>query len=344
MVSKSAVILAAGEGKRMKSQYPKVLSRVLFEPMLDWVIDSARACDVEEVCVVVGHGCDKVIEHLDERYTPGKIRTVFQEERLGTGHAVMQAEAFLRQNIDGHTLVLCGDAPFVDARTIRDSFTQHLADDASVTVISARVVDPSGYGRIVRKGKGIQAIVEHKDATVDQRQIDEINSGAFWFKTRDLIQVLGTLTNNNAQGEYYLTDAVSGLIGAGKAANAFIASNADVVLGANDRVGLHAINEIARNRIISEHMQNGVDFVCNDGIIITHNVKIGCDTMILPGTVIRGDTVIESDCIVGPNAVLDDCFVGRGAHISHASCKNCSIEPEQSIGPYEQWVDGHKIK
>lgn len=320
--SNCAVILAAGEGKRMKSRLPKVLCQVLFKPMVDWVIDAA-AETVTDVCLVVGHGGDLVRKH-----TAGRCCTVEQKERLGTGHAVMQAADFLKAHAGGNTLVLCGDAPLMDGDTLTAALKAHTAAGNGVTVISARLEHPFGYGRIVRSAAGdLAAIVEEKDADAGQKAITEVNSGAYWFRTDDLLEVLPLLRNQNVQGEYYLTDAVGLLLKRGKRAGAFAADNPDVVLGANDRAGLMQLNQRARMQVIGRLLVDGVDIPCADGILIGPDVKIGTDTTILPSTLLSGKTVIGRGCRIGPAARLENCRVADGMQLSCCDLAEENLEP-----------------
>ena len=301
-----AVILAGGQGKRMKAEMPKPLFKVLGEPMLEWVITACESADISDICVVKGYKGEMIDEYLAGRYT-----TVNQAERLGTGHTVQQAIPFLSNEKNGNTLVLCGDAPFIDEETIRQSLMLHKQNDNAVTVITAELDDPTGYGRIVRTDNGIKGIVEHKDATPAQRSIKEVNSGAYWFKTGDLISLLGKLTNDNAQKEYYLTDTVSIAISEGKKAGAYRSNNANIIKGANDRRDLLELNNYARMEVINKHLINGVEFVCTDGVIIERSVEIGLGTSIQPNTILRGKTKIGEGCIIGPNSVAEDCIIGN---------------------------------
>ncbi len=246
MANKCAVILAGGEGKRMKSDKPKTLSEVMDKPMLQWVIDALRASGVDNICVVKGYKKECIEEYLTT--LDYKISSVFQAERLGTGHAVMMAKDFLLEN-DGDVIILNGDAPFMDSETIQKAYDQHIATNSSATVISARVENPTGYGRIVREENGsLKAIVEQKDADEETLAINEVNSGGFWFNTADLLSVLDNIQANNAAKEYYLPDALKLLLANGKAVGAFTAESADTVLGANDPAQLADLNTIAHNK------------------------------------------------------------------------------------------------
>lgn len=242
-----AVILAGGEGKRMKSDKPKTLSMVLDKPMLMWVISALRGAGVDDICVVKGYKKECIEEFLDEvnKDSSNKIESVYQAERLGTGHAVMMAKDFLSK-CDGNVVILNGDAPFMDSKTIADALAQH-SNGYAATVISAKVDDPTGYGRIVRDADlSLKAIVEQKDADEETLKINEVNSGGFWFDAQQLLSVLDRITANNNAKEYYLPDAIKLLLADGKKVGAFTAECSDTVLGANDPAQLEELNEIAR--------------------------------------------------------------------------------------------------
>ncbi len=242
-MSKCAVILAGGEGKRMKSDKPKPMSEVLGKPMLQWVINSVRGAGVEKICVVTGYKKECIEEYVAT--LPYEVSTVYQAERLGTGHAVMMAKEFLQQN-EGDVVILCGDAPFMDKDTIADAFAQHDSTNSSATVISAVLSDSTGYGRIVRNADGsLKAIVEQKEADEETLKIKEVNSGGYWFDTKDLLSVLDSITADNAAAEYYLPDALKLLLANNKTVGAFTASSPDTVLGANDPQQLGELNQIA---------------------------------------------------------------------------------------------------
>lgn len=245
-MGKSAVILAGGEGKRMKSDKPKTLSLVLGKPMLAWVIDAVCESGIDNICIVTGYKKESVEDYIKE--LPFELKTAYQPQRLGTGHAVMMCRDFLRQN-PGDVIILNGDAPFMDSDTIKNAYALHSAECSCATVISARVENPYGYGRIIRDEKGhLNSIVEQKDATEEQRTINEVNSGGYWFNTEALLSVLDEITSSNAGGEYYLTDAIALLLGKGKRVCAFTAESADTVLGANNPEQLEELNEIAKRK------------------------------------------------------------------------------------------------
>ncbi|HHW45426.1 MAG TPA: NTP transferase domain-containing protein [Clostridiales bacterium] len=311
-----AVILAAGHGKRMKSDRPKVLCEVLFKPMIDWVIDAAKPA-VSDVCVVVGFKGEVVKEHLK-----GVFATAEQAEQLGTGHAVTQARDFIRKYSGGNVLVLCGDAPLIDTDTIQSALDFHIKNQNAATVISARIEEPKGYGRIVREKGRMVKIVEEKDADEVTREINEVNSGAYWFSCDALLEILPRLSNNNAQKEYYLTDAVQLMRESGLNVEAYTAENQYIVLGANDRAQLHQLNNIARQIVLERLMGEGVEIICSDGVIIGPDVKIGVNTRILPCSIVTGNTYIGSGCVVGPCVKLHNCIVTDNSTVSFGEYAN----------------------
>lgn len=333
-----AVVLAGGQGKRMKSDLPKPMFEVLDVPMIDWVLDACEESEITDVCVVTGFNHTVIEQHLGNRCT-----TVFQKERLGTGHAVMTAREWLSERLDSDVLILNGDAPFIDKETILGSLWQHRHKDNSVTVITANTADPSGYGRILRTEDGISGIVEDKDASVEQKRITEINSGAYWFDVGRLLYALDRIKPNNSQGEYYLTDSVFILLAEGFRADAYISSNSDVVLGANDRKGLLLLNNTARFAIINKMLDFGVEFTCTDGVSIGRNVCIGVGTKILPGVIIRGNSTIGSGCVIGPNCVIDSCTVGDGVTLNSVQAYDSEIGDGARLGPFVQIRPGSKI-
>lgn len=327
-----AIVLAAGDGKRMKSANPKVMCEVLEKPMIGWVLDSLCEADftADSIGVVVGNGAEIVEKYLNGREI---TRTFLQAERKGTGHAVMQAEKMLEdcENV----LILCGDAPFMDAETIKKSLEFHLAEGCAVTVVTARIDNPTGYGRIIRDEKGdFTAITEQKDCNEEEKAINEINSGVYWFKAEELKKALPQLKTANAAGEYYLTDTIGIIRAGGKKAAAYCAENSDIVLGANSRRDLLRLNKIAIENVIDKHLDNGVEFVSTDGIIIGKDVKIGQDTKILPNTILRGNTVIGSGCVIGPNSIIEDCRVGNKVALNNVQAYRSRIADNVKAGPF----------
>lgn len=339
MSDSCAIVLAGGQGKRMRSDLPKPMFEVLGVPMLDWVTGACEEAGISDICVVTGFNHEVIERHID-----GRFDTVLQSERRGTGHAVMMALDWLDKRRDKDVLVLNGDAPFIDKETILASLWQHKDQKDDVTVITAELNDPHGYGRIIRSGDGISAIVEEKDATDEQRRIKEVNSGAYWFRADRLMDALGKIRPNNVQGEYYLTDTIYILLSEGYKANAFTSKSPDTVLGANDRKGLLMLNDRARAMIISKLLDEGVEFASSDGVTIGRNVRIAAGTKILQGTIITGDSEIAENCVIGPNCVIDNTKVGRCTKLNSVQSHDSVVGENVSIGPFVQLRPGTVIK
>ncbi|MCC8043427.1 MAG: bifunctional UDP-N-acetylglucosamine diphosphorylase/glucosamine-1-phosphate N-acetyltransferase GlmU [Oscillospiraceae bacterium] len=333
-----AVVLAGGQGKRMKSDLPKPMFEVLDTPMLDWVLDACSQSGISDVCVVTGFNHGVIEAHLD-----GRCETVLQSERRGTGHAVMMTRKWLSRFPESDVLILNGDAPFIDCETILGALWQHRHKGNAVTVITASIDNPDGYGRILRSENGISGIIEDRDASPEQRKITEINSGAYWFDTKQLLYALDRIKSNNSQGEYYLTDSVFILLSAGFRADAYISANSNVVLGANDRKGLLLLNNTARFDIINRMMDEGVEFICTDGVTIGKNVCVGAGTKILQGVILKGKTEIGENCVVGPNCIIENCKIGSGVVLNSVQAYDSEVERGARIGPFVQLRPGSRI-
>ncbi len=323
----NAVILAAGEGKRMKSSKSKVLHEVIFKPLVKWVIEATA--DAEEKIVVVGHCADQVMEALGDT-----VKFVEQKERLGTGHAVMQARKFF-ENYDGDVAVLTGDTPLITKETIDLAYEFHKKEGNSATVLTAKIDNPFGYGRIIRDVKGnVQKIVEQKDANDEERAVNEINSGMFFFNAKDLAKTLDMLKNDNAQGEYYLTDTLEILISGGKKVGAFVVEDSDEILGINDRVQLAEAQKILQSRIVKKHLLNGVTFVSPETCYISSETVIGNDTIIMPGTIIKGNTEIGSNCVIGPNTQITDSKIADYVEMNSSVMLESFVDEHTKVGPF----------
>lgn len=324
-----AVILAGGEGKRMRSPLPKVLSEVLFKPMLQWVIDAVLDAGIEDICIVLGSRKNYIEKYLSIQ--PFKVETAYQAERLGTGHAVMMTMDFLKKHLDSKVLILNGDAPFVSSETIKEVLKT--GENSVCTVLSAETDDPFGYGRIVRMDDGIslKAIVEEKEADEETRRIKEINSGVYCFDTKTLIDALGRLKKSPLTGEYYLTDTIELIQKSGEKVLVCRSSDYAAVLGANDGIQLSQLNEIARKRVLERHMKNGAVIPCTDGVIIGTDVEIGQNTVILPSTVLIGSCKIGSWCRIGPGVVLNDKTIPDATLIEPSYTMTERTDPDTDI-------------
>jgi len=323
-----AVILAAGAGTRMVSETPKVLHKVLDRSMLAYVIEAAQEAGAEEICVVVGHKAEIVKEQ-----THYKVTYVEQKEQLGTGHAVMQAEEFI--GTEGNVLILFGDTPLITGQTLKKMVDYHTSNSNAVTVLSTIVKDPTGYGRIIRDGNNtFIKSVEHKDASEDELKVNEINSGMYCFEASILNEALQTITPHNAQGEYYLPDAVLHILSKNLRADALIIASYEEVLGVNSRVQLSDVTKIMQKRINEQHMLRGVTMVNPDQTYIGKDVEIGMDTIIYPNTIIEGTTTIGVNCILGPSAKIIHSHIGNHTAIDQSTILRSSIGDYTSVGPF----------
>ena len=339
----SAVILAAGQGKRMRSVHPKVLHKVGGKPMLLHVMDAARKAGVEEQIVVIGHGRETLLESLPE------LNYVVQEQQLGTGHAVFQAREAVGKGVE-RVLVLCGDTPLLTASTLKNLIEYHEKTGAEATILTAEMDNPWGYGRILRNDAGnVEKIVEHKDASPEELLIKEINSGTYIFQKTSLFAALDKLTPDNAQGEYYLTDVISVFFRQGKKVSAFKAEDTKEVQGINDRVQLAEVEEIFRSRKNRELMLSGVSLIDPATTYIDADVKIGQDTVILPHTIIQGNSIIGSHCLIGPSSRLEDCVLGNNCIVQYSVLieskfgQGCKIGPFAYVRPGSDLRDNVKI-
>ena len=341
---KCAIIMAGGKGTRMKSNGPKVMCEVLFEPMISHVVKTVKEMGAEDICVITGYEHEIVESFLADM--DSSVKTVLQNPQLGTGHAVMQARDFITAHKDDDIIVLNGDGPLIDADTLNKAYDYHKENNNSITLISAIVKDTNGIGHIKRDENGkLERIIEHKDATEEEKKnLNESNAGFYWFNGNDLLYALDNITNNNAQNEDYITDSVAILIAAGKNAGAYVVEDAEVTLGANDRRQLNILNNIMRKNINEAHMINGVDIPCTDGVMIGRDVQIGKGTRILPNTIILGDTKIGEDCVIGPNSWVADSEIGNGVVLDNCKITDSTIEDGVDCGPFVKVRAGSVLK
>lgn len=324
-----AIVLAAGQGTRMKSKLYKVLHPVCGKPMVEHVVDNILTLNVNRIVTIVGHGAEKVKEQLGD-----KSEYVLQEEQLGTAHAVMQAESLLG-DLEGVTFVVCGDTPLIRPETMKALFEHHVAQKAKATILTAIADDPTGYGRVIRNEEGqVAQIVEHKDATPEQRLEKEINTGTYCFDNKALFEALKLVNNNNAQGEYYLPDVIEILKNKGEIVSAFVCEDFNETLGVNDRIALSQAEEIMRERINKKHMANGVTIINPSMTHISIDAEIGRDTVIYPGVVIEGKTVIGEDCLIGPNSQIISSKIGDRSVVKQSVVQQSIIGEDTSVGPF----------
>jgi bifunctional UDP-N-acetylglucosamine pyrophosphorylase/glucosamine-1-phosphate N-acetyltransferase len=338
----AVVVLAAGEGTRMKSATPKVLHEICGRSLVGHVLAAAGELQPENLVVVVGHAREKVTAHLAE--VAPDVRTAVQAQQNGTGHAVRMALEELGSGIDGTVVVVCGDTPLLTGGTLKALASTHTSDGNAVTVLTAEVPDATGYGRIVRDDSGaVTAIVEHKDATDTQRAIREINSGVFAFDGQLLADALKKVRTDNSQGEEYLTDVLGILRGAGHRVGASVAGDHREIAGINNRVQLAEARRILNDRLLTEAMLAGVTVVDPATTWVDVTVSFGQDVTVHPGTQLHGGTHLAEGSEVGPNSRLTDTRVGAGARVDNTVSVGAEIGPEATVGPYAYLRPGTRL-
>lgn len=325
----TSVILAAGMGTRMKSKMPKVLHKVCGKPLSKWVIDASKAAGADKVCAVVGHKAETVKEVLGD-----VCEFALQAEQKGTGHAVMQAIDVIK-NSKGEVVILNGDTPLITAETINKAIEYHKNNSNQATVITAILDDATGYGRIIRDNDGsVLKIVEQKDASEEEKKINEVNSGMYVFDAQSLVYALDKITPNNAQGEYYLTDTLEILLSAGKKIGGYAISDNDEIRGINDRVQLNEAEKIMQKRINEYHMRNGVTMRNPESVYIEYGVEIGNDTEICQNVTIKSGTKIGSDCVIGSGSMLDRAVIHDGVDVLSSVILESEVDEGTHVGPF----------
>ncbi|GAA0820074.1 bifunctional UDP-N-acetylglucosamine diphosphorylase/glucosamine-1-phosphate N-acetyltransferase GlmU [Clostridium tertium] len=325
---KCSLILAAGQGTRIKSDLPKVLHKVCGKEMVNHVIDTMRKANIEDINVIIGKGADLVKEKTSSR----NVSYALQEEQLGTGHAVKCAIDFLRGK-KGVVGVFCGDAPLIKAETVDNLFKTHIENKNSATLLSSIVEDPTGYGRVVRENDEVLKIVEHKDCTEEELKINEMNAAIYCFDIERLLNSLDKLSNNNNQGEYYLTDVIGILKEEGNKVGA-VTIDYEETIGVNSRIQLAEAEGILRNRINTRHMINGVTLIDPSTTYIGDDVEIGRDTIIYPGNVLEGNTKIGEGVILYPNSRISNSIILNNVEIQSSVIIDSQIGERTTVGPF----------
>ena len=343
--SLAAVVLAAGEGTRMKSSVPKVLHPLCGRPMLLHVIGALVQLSVERIVVVVGHGADKVIKTLQGE-TDVPLEFVEQRVQRGTGDAMSVALTAFPDELDGDDdlVVVPGDTPLLRAETVAALARQHEESGAAATILTAHLPDATGYGRIVRgKDGGVESIVDHWDATPAEREIDEVNTSIYCFRRNLLAPALRRLSPENAQGEYYLTDAIAVLRQAGHRIVAMTAPETAEAMGVNDRVQLSEAEAALRLRINAHWMRAGVTMTDPSRAYIDASVTLGADVSLLPGVVLEGRTTVGAGSVIGPDTRLVDTTVGEGATVTHTVAREAEIGDGVTVGPFTHLRPGTRL-
>ena len=328
----TVIVLAAGHGKRMKSKLPKVLHELGGRTMVGHVLHAVKELGAGQVIAVVGHGRDQVVEHL-AAIAPD-VDVVVQEEQLGTGHAA-RVGLDAATGSDGDVLVLTADTPLLRGETLAWFLERHREGSRAASVLTAEVPEPHGYGRIVRSPAGdVWGIVEEKDASEEERAIREINSGILAFDAAFLVGALPRLSNDNAGGEYYLTDVLALAREDGVRTGGFLVPDFWETEGANDRAQLARLGKELNRRLVTQWMLEGVTVVDPDTTWIHADVEIGADTTLLPGTHLMGATKVGEDCVIGPFTTLEDCEVGNGAHVVNTRATLAVVGDQAEVGPF----------
>ena len=343
----SAVVLAAGEGTRMKSERPKPLHRLCGRPMVLHVLHALAELDLERAVVVVGHGASRVTKAVGEQPPPG-LHLDFVEQRVqrGTGDAVSVAlTAFPDEDTDDDDIiVLPGDTPLLRPPTLAALVRTHRRAAAAATVLTAHVADPAGYGRVARDRNGmVSRIVEHADATEEELAIDEVNTSIYVFRRSVLAPALRRLTPDNSQGEYYLTDVVAVLHDAGYPVVSMAVEDSMEAAGVNDRHQLAVAEAELRARINERWMRRGVTMVDPEATYVDSTVELAPDVVLYPGTQLQGDTVVEAGAELGPFTRLADCRVGASALVTATVGHNAEVGADARVGPWAYLAPGTKV-
>lgn len=326
---KCALILAAGQGKRIKSNLPKVLHKVCGKEMVKHVIDTVKKAEIQDINLIIGKGAELV----EEKTKDTGVTYSLQAEQLGTGHAVKCAKKFL-ENKSGVVAVFTGDTPLIKQSTVESLINDHINNKNAATILTAMVDDPTGYGRIVRDESGkVLKIVEHKDCNEEELKIKEMNSAIYCFDIELLVKSLDKLNNNNKQGEYYLTDVIGILKDEGYSIGAVV-TDIEETIGVNSRVQLAEAEEILRNRINTIHMENGVTLMDPKTTYIGADVEIGKDTIIYPNNILEGNTVIGENCLLYQNSRIKDSVIGNEVDIQSSVILDSKIGDNTTVGPF----------
>ena len=328
-MNKYAVVLAAGKGTRMKSSLHKVLHQVLGKSMVDHAVTNLEKIGVDKIVTVIGYEAESVRAELQDR-----VEYAMQTEQLGTGHAVMMTKELL-EGLDGVTIVTYGDVPLLTEQTISNLFDYHQSQKAAITILTACTDNPTGYGRIIRDEEGnVLRIVEQKDANTEELLVKEINTGVCCYDNKVLFEALTKITNNNSQGEYYLTDLVGIIRDMGLKVVAYVNEDFEETLGVNDRVQLAYAEKVLRKRINEFHMRNGVTIIDPEATYIGTDVQIGQDVIIYPGTMITGPSIIANNVVIGANSQIINSTIGEHTTINASVISDSIIGASTTVGPF----------
>ncbi|WP_300331760.1 bifunctional UDP-N-acetylglucosamine diphosphorylase/glucosamine-1-phosphate N-acetyltransferase GlmU [Fusobacterium sp.] len=322
-----ALILAAGKGTRMKSELPKVIHTVNGIPMVQKIIKELEKINIEENILILGHKKEEILKKI------GEVSYVVQEEQLGTGHAIMQAKEKLK-DYEGDVMILCGDTPLLKSSTLENMYNYHKNNNCTTTVLTAVYENPFGYGRIVKENGNVIGIVEEKEASDEIKKIKEVNAGVYCCNAKELFKALDKIDNNNEKGEYYLTDIIGIQVKEGKKVSSFVLENSEEILGVNSKVELAQASRVLRERKNKELMEEGVILIDPATTYIEETVKIGKDTVIYPGVVLQGNTVIGENCEIIGNTRIIDSILKNDIRVESSVIEESILEDKVTMGPF----------
>ena len=335
----AAIVLAAGFGKRMNSSTPKVLHPICGMPILGHVLETVEELKPAQIIAVVGHGKERVTKYLNADFK--KVKTVIQKQQKGTGHAVQTALAEMK-NFKGLVLITAGDTPLLTSDSI--SRLVAAAKDSKAAVLTADLPDPTGYGRIIRLASMVDRIVEQSDASSEELEITEINTGVYVFDVEILKKAITQIKANNKQGEIYLTDVIAVINNMGESVTAVMCEDYLEALGINDRSQLAMSQQILQQTINEYWMSQGVSMRNPDSVVIDVNVTLGQDVFLDNNTHLLGNTVVGSNSVIGPDSMLKDCVVGTNSHVLRTTANEANIGNNCEIGPYTYLRPGTVLK
>ncbi len=338
-MKKYAIVLAAGKGTRMKTELPKCAYPLIKKPMIAYIVENLKNSGVvDEIIVVVGHKKEIIKDILGDT-----VKYATQDTQLGTGHAVMVSESLI-EDLDSHVMILPGDMPLVDSQLIEKSFKEHMLRRHDLTVVTTKVEDPFGYGRIIRDESGyLDEIVEEREATVAQRLIDEINTGIYVVKTKTLFESLKKVTNNNSKKEYYLTDIIKIGKNDERVIGTYTLKESYKAMGVNDLYALSIAEQFLQTKINKHHMINGVAMINPETITIGHNVIIEENVVIHPNTYITGNSIIKRGAQIGPNTEIHESVIGERVVCRHSLVYNSIVHEDTTVGPFAHLREGANI-
>lgn len=322
------LILAAGKGTRMKSDMPKVIHKVNGIPMITKIIDTLSGLNPEENILILGHKKEEVLKVVGEN-----CDYVLQTEQLGTGHAVIQAKEKL-EGYDGDVMILCGDTPLLRESTLKSLYEYHKESGAVTTILTSIYENPFGYGRIVKEDGLVKAIVEEKEASEEIKKIKEVNAGVYCFNSKELFKALDKIDNNNEKGEYYLTDVIGIQVSENKKVQSFILEDKMEILGVNSKVELTQAGKVLRDRKNRELMEEGVILIDPETTYVEESVKVGRDTVLYPGVVLQGKTVIGENCEIIGNSRIIDSVLGNNIRVESSVIEESILEDGVTMGPF----------